>query len=116
MKCEYCKMRLVGTEEPVGLCIDCQIAKEDAENLNELNRYREMFPIPPWSSDPITPEVCERLGMIRNYPGGHGWEDESGCVSVRVTDTETWISGGGYDKTAGQLACLVAARKTDAKH
>lgn len=84
---------------------------------NELARYRAMFPVPPWSEEKITPEVCERLGMVRSRCESRTgdpvswWRDPTGELSVRVAEDETWIAGFGYNKTAGQLACLVAARK-----
>lgn len=125
MNCKYCKTRLVGTEATYGLCIDCQIAKEDAENLNELNRYREMFPIPPWSNDPITPEVCERLGVTlkEKYGTCIRYVFKEMIVDIPNSDSDdpwsnslAYIGGTSAEINAGQLACLVAARKTDAKH
>lgn len=91
-------------------------------HTGELARYRAMFPIPPWSTDPITPEVCERLGMVNTtkHESRTGvpfswYRDSSGEISVRVDEDETWIAGFGYNRTAGQLACLIAARKEQAK-
>lgn len=122
MKCKYCKIRLVGVEEVDGICFDCQESVEDAENLNELNRYREMFPVPPWSTEPITHEICEAIGMVRSKCESRSgdpvswWRDPTGELSVRVAEDETCIAGFGYNKAAGQLACLVVARRNNEKH
>lgn len=122
--CKWCGERLLlDFERDRGLCVDCQVKKEHSDNINELNRFRAIFPVPPWSTDPITPEVCERLGLVNStkFETRAGvlfswWQDESMEISVRLDEDETWIAGLGYNKTAGQLSCIVAARREDAKH
>ncbi len=82
-----------------------------------LARYDAMFPaVMPDDPGPITPEVCERLGLV-NDPE---WSTQWSCPG---TDVSVWcFSDGGVQvndvdgedittKTAGQLALLVAARK-----
>lgn len=59
MKCKHCDNRLVGKEESVGVCPDCLRAMDEAADAAELARYRAMFPVPPWSTDAITPEICD---------------------------------------------------------
>lgn len=131
MKCEYCGSDIrsdeggvseweCGSHQPwngeVQRTVEC-LARADA-------RYRAMFPVAPWDDGPITAEVCERLGMVRTSE-----EDDIGMYSAHAIDVEftnigpeIWMSPVGYsgppvklpeeDRTAGQLACLVAARKS----
>lgn len=141
MKCKWCGCRLLlEFEREREMCVDCICKKEDAENLNELNRYREMFPIPPWDDSPITAEVCERLGYKKNEPNSNDhthlytmWKNkEYGeayteivllAPNTRVPQDEreryphtTLSAGCRGPMTAGQLACLIAARRNNEKH
>jgi hypothetical protein len=91
---------------------------QDCKN-GELARYRSMFPVPPWDDSPITPEVCERLGMedlgFDCASLSRWFQTDGGIVSVSIRgDNASAVYGEvphGWCQTAGQLACLVAARR-----
>lgn len=78
-----------------------------------LPRYEALFPIPPLSTEPITAAVCERLGLSRNVSplGLVGFLGACGTYVFVLSDGEHRVSGDPEIKTAGQLACLIAARK-----
>lgn len=121
MKCKYCdaerdttpggiEMWECGTH--VSFCDGVTIQSGLCQK-NELARYRAMFPVPPWSTDAITSGTCESLNMHRSDDGySYSIVD---YVYVHQTMDDTWrVSFRGYTDrgmTAGQLACLVAARR-----
>lgn len=118
MKCHHCDNMLIGNEESVGVCPDCLAARDEAADAEELARYRAIFPVPPWSTDPITPEVCERLGMVvKRGVIVQAWrttEDPQHTVVAFMKGEEPSVRGliqDGRKHNAGQLACLVAARR-----
>lgn len=80
-----------------------------------LDRYEALFPIPPWSTEPITAGMCERLAMVHNVPGrADKWKTPCGGVSVLLGDRGYVMFNGTIQNnitTAGHLACLIAARK-----
>lgn len=124
MKCKYCdadsdttpggiEMWECGTYVSFG---DGVTMQSGLCQKNELARYRAMFPVPPWSTDAITASVCELLGMHVSYRGERfdRWESYDLNVSLRVFSDASYrqqFSEIGDPKTAGQLACLIAARK-----
>jgi len=90
----------------------------------QVARYEALFPIPPWSTEPISAEVCERLGMTRcSEPD----EQAAYRIGEGASIVEVWSENIGWEVyflsgyrlahvpeaeyTAGQLACLIAARK-----
>lgn len=81
-------------------------------------RYESLFPIPPWSTEPITAEVCEQLGMVYDQQFEAWFVAGRAEFGLRAYDDGMiWISED-WNKhvelaglTAGQLACLIAARK-----
>lgn len=95
--------------------------------LNELARFRSMFPVLPWDDSPVTTEVCERLGLLSYQKklsptsvltSWHLPEEPTRTVaSIETYDSFSeppWITGlvqDGRKATAGNLACLVAARR-----
>lgn len=108
--CKFCGRRLYYDfeirDERCFFCRDEQRGQSDAA---ELARFRAMFPVMPWAEGPITPEVCERLGMVQD---GRWWTHQESSVAVFDADSSNpFIRGDGYGKNAGQLACLVAARR-----
>jgi len=86
----------------------------DAE---ELARYRAMFPVAPWDDGPITAEVCRNLSLSPQHIGdGARWMLGDFRMVLMENDGRVHRVAG-FDQresesvTAGQLACLVAARK-----
>jgi len=79
--------------------IECKVAT--------CARYEALFPIAPWSTEPITAGVCERLGMI---PDNLYYDHDDG-VSAFLGNNAAIIIGEPGIITAGQLSCLIAARK-----
>lgn len=85
---------------------------EADRDRDELARFRAMFPVLPWDESPITPEVCERLGMQAMLVAGYQWADIQWYPNE--TMMEVWVGEepcNGWCRTSGQLAMLVAARR-----
>lgn len=84
-----------------------------------LKRYEALFPIPPWSTEPISDETCLALGMVYGEDHKIWWMDRTGDgihVEMGNEGMEVWQMEDNaicheWCKTAGQLACLIAARK-----
>lgn len=86
-----------------------RVQKEDAE---ELARYRAMFPVAPWDDGPITVEACERLGLAKVILGnGTRWMSGVDRVVLIGECGKVLAPVELIGATAGQLACLVAARR-----
>lgn len=83
---------------------------QDCKN-GELARYRKIFPsIMPDDPREITAEICESLWLANEHD--EWWTDSlPDGTSVRISDRGVWVNGEGYGLKAGQLACLIAARK-----
>jgi len=87
--------------------IECKVAT--------CARYEALFPVPPWSTEPISDATCRALGMVENVPGrSYKWRTPCGGVSVLFGERGYVMFNGTVQKniaTAGQLAMLIAARK-----
>ena len=108
--CDLCGSELLlDIERDSGRCVDCESTIYEQECDEQLARFREMFPVAPWSTDPITAEVCELLGMVRD---GRWWGcPQSGVAVFDCGDGKPFVRGMGYGLNAGQLALFLAARK-----
>lgn len=135
MKCKYCgaaaETRLSDDDRSIWECGTLSVSDGGGvirsdfclkqSDKNELARYRAMFPVAPWSTEPITLEVCERLGMARtesdvsaeykSHRMGVEFGKKDPSPYVYQEDDEMWY-GCDYVTKAGQLSCLIAARKT----
>lgn len=81
---------------------------------DELARFRAMFPVLPWDDSPITPQVCELLGMEHDKSRPSEWCVDGILVYVfEYHGASVFVEGYeiSEETTAGKLACLVAARR-----
>ena len=127
MKCKYCGAEVVRSDcrythfrcgswcddddsDDVQQSAHCK-GKQDAD---ELARYRAMFPVAPWDEGPITALALETLGFTNVYDDH--WVDEAdGWWCIFAGGCRLLVKYRGQEEvctTAGQLACLVAARKS----
>lgn len=114
--CPQCEYRFAATGG--GVCAQCIADNESrarfSEDAEDLARFRAMFPVPPWSTDDITGETCESLGMHRS-DDGYSFSIPDYLYVYQMMDDSWQVTFCGRSEKgmkSGCLAMLVAARRS----